>query len=433
MATPPLDLDALLASFPDNTSRLIIPENVRDFVQSVELKYDNYVVVKPTQPNGNKFPDPVGGKIYLDNNTSYIINGQVTVGYPIVLPMSSSIQAVSFSSSNALLLDAGAGAVSLFESVASADISMDNLILGTLGASQTLFNLSDASLVDIRRCGIFAPDPGSIGSTVKRSGQRFENVVFASNQTPLTITGTFASFEAEGTSNTQDSPFNTTGDTFDISGATYDFISMFRCTNNCTVPGKYFIKVGSDAIATSATFTGNRNVNASDFIDGADAQSIPWTFSGNSGIENTNVNGFVAMSGNSIVTVNPGINVWAPVAGVTTLASTATRYSMPANSTLRYLGSSDFKGVGIVECSLYRIGGTFADNFELSVFKNGSLLTVSGENFISEAAFASNDSKTLNFQFPVEASTNDDFLVALRCTSSGTTDLVCKHLQMTIR
>lgn len=148
----------LLASFPDNNIGQILPFNMRDFVDSVELKYDNFTVVKPGQPVGNAFPAPVGGKIILPAGSAWAINGLVTINYPLHFEQGATLFALSGSSTtDVLTLDASAGAVALINSGDTGSgtglfSSIYNLALDATAGTGRLFDLKSRILFTASGC-----------------------------------------------------------------------------------------------------------------------------------------------------------------------------------------------------------------------------------------------------------------------------------------
>lgn len=424
-----LDKDQLLASFPDNNEGQITPSNIRDFVDSVELKYDNYVVVKPGQPNGNAFPDPVGGKITLVSGTAYVINGSVTVDDTIVFDDNTALISLSGNLTNdQVLLDAAAVGIAAFENTANANFVVENLTIGTFSPTATVFNLSDTGAVQMNGCAIIGQTPG----VWNNPDITFMNLVggFAF-QTALQFTGTGSRMSFNQAANQPDGIFQTTSSIFDLTGIVLNDLDITGSTGDTRQGGSALFEV-VPGTATRATVRGNRQALTAvgPFINGVDTMSVNWTFSGNTGIQNTKVIGGIVMAGNAVTTINPGIGVWTFIQGsADVLIDQSVRFSRPGTLQMQYDGVEDFDGINSLGVSFRRAAGSGAVQFSVGLAKNGTPITNGGvEVSLPITVTAALSSATI--PIPSDAQTGDIFQPIVRGDTSGTVDTVFENLQL---
>lgn len=424
--------DQLYASFPDNTSKLILPLNMRDFVDSVELKYDNFTVVKPGQPNGNKFPDPVGGKIILPAGSVWLVNGAVTVNYPIHLENNATIIGLTQSLvTDSLTLDASAGAVALINSGNSGSGDgyigqIGNLILDAGSGSGRLFGVKNASFFTASRCVLVGNTMGAfdnVGGT--NSDIYFDECSNFITGTPLQFTGNAVGrLVISGCL----SGYGHLGAQYEILG-TFSQILVESCYNASGFPMITAVE-GSTPIGIAI---GNSVAPGSSLISGVSAaNSINWTFSGNSGVANTIPLGSLNIDANVTVTDLLGIDVWAIVAGTSVLSSASCRFDRPSPLTLRYIGKDTFKGIATVSLSVTPTNNP-ASIYEVSLFKNGVLYAADGVSFRTSATMTTGTRQSLSFNCPISAVLNDTFDVRIRNRTSATPDVVITELNFAIR
>ena len=422
--------DQLYASFPDNTSKLILPLNMRDFVDSVELKYDNFTVVKPGQPNGNKFPDPVGGKIILPSGSVWLINGAVTVNYPIHLEENATILGLTQSvTTDSLILDASAGAVALINSGDSGTGTgkfgqVSNLILDAYSGTGRLFNVKSPGVFTVSGCVFSSQALGSMDSTDGASEIYFIDCINFLSGTGLQFTGgnggrlVFRGMR---------SGFGNAGVQFEILG-NFTAINIESCYNEALV-AMFSASEGSTPVGV---IQGNGAKMGSPFISGVLPTSINWTFSGNSGIANTSPVGALAIRSNATITDITAINLWVIVAGTSVLASSSSRFDRPSGSTLRYIGKEAFNGVADISVSLNNPAAFTTHTYEISIFKNGALFSDGGVNYVGSAILGAGARQTISLSVPIAAVLNDTFSVVLRSTT-GTQDPVASDLTFAIK
>jgi len=420
----------LLASFPDNNIGQIVPFNMRDFVDSVELKYNNFTVVKPGQPLGNAFPDPVGGKIILPAGSVWLINGAVTVNFPIHFEDGAVVLGLTQSlTTDSLILDASAGAVALINSgdngTGTGKVGqVSNLVLDAFSGTGRLFNVKSPGVFTVSGCVLSSQALGAIDSTDGNSEIYFLDCINFLSGAGLQFTGVNGGrLVFRG----MRSGFGNTGVQFEIIG-NFTSILLGSCYNEAAA-AMFSAVEGS---APVGVIFGNGAKTGSPFISGVTATSINWTFSGNSGIANTSPVGALAIRSNATITDITAVNLWVIVAGTSVLASSSSRFDRPSGSTLRYIGKDAFNGVCDVSVSLSNPAILTANTYEISLFKNGVLFSDGGVNYVGSAIIGASSKQTISFSAPIAAVLNDTFAVVLRSTN-GTQDPVATDLTFAIK
>lgn len=432
--TTPKTLQQLLDSFPNNNIGSITPLNLRDFVCSVELKYDNWTVVKPGQPEGNKFPDPSGGEITLADNTVWVINGTVTLQDSLVC--GNSVQIISLSGSfsfDELVLDVGAGAIPLIKNdTGNPSFNLIGLFLNAGGGSGRIFDIDDGSLLIIRDCAIGG---GALGTIADVNSIRFENNIMLLSNSALNFSGSFT--EMIFMSNIMPgTPLVNLSDIFNFVGTTSIttiVIDSNRMTNETTAN---FFVFTDDNDASTGIINNNIQVDTGgtgSLISGLTAaDGINFTFSENSGFENTHVRGGLGMRSNGVTTINPGINTWTLILGTTTEADNSIRWQQSANMTLQYLGNETFKGTAILTGNARR-GTSGDDDFEFALFQNAALIQSGGIDYVTKIELESSDLFQFALVVPIEAVTNDLIDARTRSTTTSSQDVTVEDLQLFIK
>lgn len=420
----------LLASFPDNIAGLILPVDLRNLVDSVELKYDNFTVVKPGQPVGNAFPAPVGGKIILPAGSAWAINGPVTINYPLHFEQGATLFALSGSyTTDALTLDASAGAVALINSGDTGSgtglfSSIYNLTLDATAGTGRLFDLKSPNIFTASGCLFASLAFGSVDSTDVKSQINFIDCINLISGTALQLTGSNGGrLNIRGIG----SGIANAGVQFDLLG-NFDSVTICDCYNASLTA----MFSASEASALSGVILGNTVAPGSPFISGVDATSVNWTFSGNSGISNTVPTGSLAVRGNATTTNLTAVNTWEAIAGTSSVAGTLCRFESPSDSVLKYVGKESFIGSLFLSVSLENPSVTTPYTYEVSIFKNGALLTDGGVDYVGSAIIPQSGKQVLTLSAPVSAITDDEFSAVVRSTD-GTEDPIATDLTFVIR
>lgn len=421
--------DQLYASFPDNTTKLIHPVNVRDLVDSVELKYDNFTVVKPGQPNGNKFPDPVGGKITLPENTVWLVNGAVTSNYPIHIENNAVLLGLSGSiNTDSLSLDSSAGAVALINSGANGTGDgftgkVANLSLDSGPGSGRLFNIVNPTAFFCNGCLFSSINMGSASFSDGVGEFYMEDVVNFLSDSTLQFTGS----GSRAVFRNIRSGFSNGINQFDLTGVIFDNVLIDSCYNS---DNNMFSAV--EGTTTRGLVVGNIAKAGAGLISGITSSSVNWTFSGNAGIDSTRAIGAIGIDNNLTVTDLLGVDLWAIVAGTSVLSSNSARFDRPAPSTLRYLGKTTFKGQANISLSITPTNAP-TSIYQVGIFKNGALLSDSGISFLSSASMTTGVRQSISFNCPVSLETNDTLDIRVRNRTSAVPDVVVTELNFLIQ
>lgn len=435
-----LNYPQLIASFPDNSTGQITPENMRDFVDSVERKYDGWNVVKAGNIEGNKFPDPVGGEITLPANTIWVINGQIPVTDTIVLEDGAAIISLTGSrSKDALILDAGAGAIPLLrtKNADNASFLISGVGLEVSSPTGSLFDFVNTNAVTIQNCLL-----GGLTFGTWAGGEFTEIIncgVFLINSSALQFTGTFTTMRFERVSNAGFGVFQTVGDVFDLTGATINILAINNCESQVAQASFALFRVAGDATAAVATINNCRLYAgvAGSFLIGVDNKSLTFTFTANSGFMNTLPIGGHIMSGNALVTINGGAGVWNVIDGNDVAYPDNSQFVLRSNGVnkiqgLQYKGTIARSFIVTVSISLTRTGGGTHD-FDIGLFINGALYSISGNDVLISRQLASGDTGALSMTAPVTLNPDDYIDLYARCTSSGSVDLIVTSMQQVIR
>jgi len=367
-----LNKDQLDAAFPDNVTGLITPMNMRDFIDSVELKYDNWTVVKPGNINGNKFPDAVAGKITLPDNTIWVINGAVTVTSPIYYGTNVTIVGLSGSyNTDWLSLDNSAGAVALLNSNAiSQAFTVRSITLSSLGTSGTIISADQPSVLIFSEC--FFASSGSMG-TISFSGSAGEVyfvdrcINFFTNGS-IQFTGSGGNLVFDGVRSGLNAAVQ-----YDIQG-TFSNLRISNCYNAASFA--MFNVTNGDSGATTGSITNCTAAPGATFITGVTNTSVTFTFIANSGIANTSVGGSLTMASNTANTTITTANTWYSIAGNSqdVLSPLATRFTRNGSLQLKYVGNETYRGRISATASISNATGS-TQTTKIGIHKNGVLLS----------------------------------------------------------
>jgi len=388
--------DQLIASFPNNTTGLVKPINIRDFVDSVELKYDNYTVVKSGQPTGNRFPAPSGGFITLPDDTVWIINGIVTLTTPLRLGNNVTIAGISGSYfTDQISLDPTAGAVALINQTATgSSATFANIGLLSTGGTGTLLNLTEPTIATFSQVAFVYDDGGSIDFA---GGDCYfvDQCINLLTDQPIQFTGTGGNIIFDGIR----SGISNSAIQYDLQG-TFDAVFVRNCYNEA---GFAMLQI-DEATTSVGVISNNAAGGGADLVTGVDASSVNWTFSGNSGIANTVIGGSLNMSLNADVTTNGGQGVFVPIIGNSndTLSPDPCRISRSGDLEITYDGNETIVALITISASIKRSAGSGSTRVSIGLEKNGTLLStpktvsISGITHVTTTATA-----TLAAAFPL--------------------------------
>ena len=367
-----LNKPQLYSAFADNTIGAILPLTTRSLIDSVELKYDNYTVVKTGNLDGNKFPDAVSGKITLPDNTVWIINGAVTVNYPIYCGNNVVIRGLSGSPLvDQILLDSSAGAVALLNSNASGmSLTMRDLAFQSVGGTGSVIDFYSPGIITFSQCYFVADVLGTI-EFVGGAGELYmvDRSIGIVTGSPLNLIGTGGVI----TINSMRSGISNTDSQINITGT---FIGIFinSCYNN---QSSAMVSVTNDSVCTYGLVAASLVDSSSLIISGVDEKSNTFTFQGNSGFKNTSIGFSSVMDANTVATTTVSQGAWAKITGNSedTIDTAATRFTRTSALKYTYNGIDPYNASIHLDVSAKRSAGATDTNFSFGVFKNGALVT----------------------------------------------------------
>ncbi len=421
----------LIASFPDNNNGQITPEDLRNFVSSVELKYNNRTVVKSGNIEGNKFPDPdpSDGKIYLPDNTTWVINDEVVVVCAAIV-VGNGVSIVGLSGDfqrDKLLLDSGITGGALFQDDGSSSLLLSGVGIGSNSVSSVVFDFTGVDNLQIFNCGLVGLDAGNISGF---NNLIIDGLTMLGVNTPLQITGSNSVMMC---SRLQDQAgfFQPTGDVMQILG-TFDQLSFDRCVKQANVAQSLIDVDGSATVSRGIVANSTKLAGVlGDLITGASVSDDEWTFTGNSGVSNSTVGGGVIVSGNATATVNPGASVYASINATGVLSTGSQRFTRPTRCQLQYSGDEDFNCVLTLSGCARRATGSGDQAGRVSVFVNGALFSDGGHNAMAGITI-NNTNRQFGITLQLQLQTGDTVEAAIMLISSGV-DTIVEDLQMCIR
>lgn len=422
----------LIASFPDNNNGQITPEDLRNLVDSVELKYNNWTVVKSGNIAGNKFPDPdpMDGKIYLPDNTTWVINDEVVVVCAAIV-YGNNVSIIGMSGDflrDRLLLDGGVTGGALFQDGGSSGgLFLSGFGVGSNSVSSVVFDCTGTANISIFNCGVLGVDAGNISGF---NNMIIDGLTMLGTGTPLQITGNNSVMMC---SRLQDQAgfFSPTGDCVQILG-TFDQLTFDRCLKQSNVSQSLIDIDGSATVSRGIVSNSTKLASVlGDLITGASTADDEWTFTGNAGLTNSAIGGGVIVSGNVAATVNPSAGVYAPINATGVLSAGSQRFSRPARCQLQYNGDEDFNCVLTLSGCARRASGSGDQSGHVSVFVNGVLYADGGHNATTGITI-NNSNRQFGITLQLMLNTGDTVEAAIMLISSGV-DTIVEDLQMCVR
>lgn len=422
-----LNYQQLIASFPDNNDGDIQPFNFRDLVDSVERKYANWNVVASGDIEGAKFPDAdEDGYIHLPDDSVWIINGEVTVvAQGLMLGKNVSIIGLSGDfNKDQLVLDASIVGGALINDVPDAiNTTIRGVGLFCFSASSSVFDIDSSDNVFLSDIAILAQSAGSIAGFGNLIA---DFIVCLAFEDTLNITGSDSVVEINRLNDQSGIP--TSSDIVRLDG-TFNQIRLTSCSKNADNAFDLFDWQGTTNRGIVSSCTVVFGMGGS-IIPAALITDTAWTYTGNSGIRNTNIGGGVLMADNTAVTLNAGSGVYAPANGTGTLSSTAQRVIRPTRCQLQYIGESAFNAnVTISGCVALASGGG-SISADIAVMKNGVLFSDGG--VVAKIGITLTNSATpFALTVPIELEEDDTVDVAI-AVNTASRDTVVSCLQITL-
>jgi hypothetical protein len=160
-------------------------------------------------------------------------------------------------------------------------------------------------------------------------------------------------------------------------------------------------------------------------LTGISSSSIDWTMDGNTGIPNANADGLIGFTNNA--TTTSVSTVWIMPAGTYSLGTSPSKFDMPSNGVLRYIGKTPAKIRFIAVISARVATGTIST--ELGIVKNGAASPPSGVE-IGFTSYTSKESCTVVYT-DATAVMNDTYNVVIRRNTAGTSTFTVEDIQLT--
>jgi hypothetical protein len=408
-----IDYAALIASFPNNNVKAITASNMRDFVDSVMLYWDNVVVVKPTQPEGNAFPTPVANVITLAANTLYLVNGGVTVEGELTWSAGSVVASISGDPTmDYLILDNALTSHKLIKAT-SVSGGLYNVGLSTANSGSSIFGMTTTVNFSVWGCRFATSKMGSWAGSTGRTW--FKNCRTASITDKLSLTGTFVftRFDDFSTGTTQE-----TVDIVNFGTSTHTDLRIENCVYNMAASQFLFENL------TTGDFTEGKFLNCTPLSGNAgnlctttlDDDSNVY-FHGCEGYDDTFTGvypyGGLVFSGNSTSTVSTGAGNFVKIVSNNTdvLISQSTGLTRSATMQITVANAGDYWVTATG--SLRRASGATGINYDLQLFVNGTAYANGGQTFKGRASVY-NQADTIAFNDIMTLAANDvlEFRVA---------------------
>lgn len=427
--------DQLIASFPDNNLGLITPLNMRDYVDSVELKYTNFVVVKTGQPNGNAFPAPASQVITLAANTCYVINGAVTVLGE--LKMGSNTVIMSLNNDplvDILTLDATLTSKSLIRADNADNVSFRLLNVGlTVGAaSSKIFGCTNTNNTYIFGCRF---NSAQLGTWAGATGTTLFNYTRTSAITSaLTLSGSFSStrFIDFSTGTTAE-----TVDVVDFGASTHTNLRIEDCYYS-VASAKFLFKGLVTGSCTKGKFfsTSPRSTNVGNVAPTALGSATNFYFHGveeyaDSAPVVAYALGGLVFNGNTTSTVSTGAGNYIKVVsgGADVLFSQSYLFTRSATMQLTLTGLGGTYWFTVMG-GLRRATGSSIQQYYISVYVNGSQISNGGQ-LLKGAISTYNTADMIGISGFLTLATNDT--IEMRVASISTSvDSVMENMVWTM-
>lgn len=159
-----------------------------------------------------------------------------------------------------------------------------------------------------------------------------------------------------------------------------------------------------------------------------DGHEPVWRFSGNSGVHDSNVIGFLSDSNNTTNETAISVkNIWYKInTNQTVLALNSGRFEMPISGRLLYTGVEELHGNAFFSLTVDITSGSGAKYLEFGIFKNGAIIPGYLSQKQVEAVV-----RTAVLMCPIVANTGDYFEIFVRNTTDNS-DCIVHSLQFLI-
>lgn len=316
------------------------------------------------------FPTPIAGSIYLEDDTIYLVRGEVDIGTDkLVIQAGYNVEIQGYSNTQDFITYTGTDIV--VDASAGCFLSMRNVGWNSPDTRVCRFTtvvtgeyvIFDRCLFRICAGVLEATDAGSV---------TIQNCIslLLTEADAVTFSGTCSLLRLVG------NLINSWEDTLlQLGTSTWDLIEVadntlvLRFTDNLTIDGLpnsgNFNTDGAGVISANVeageVTTLSSNIGPTDLL---------WTFSGNNRSPDSQVIGEIAFTGNTATTTINTTGVYEDINATYTLSPASERMSMPVNGVLQVDSKTPSKGVMLATVSLERAAGPSAVEVSVAVFRD---------------------------------------------------------------
>lgn len=374
--------------------------------------YGIYTVVK----NLNDFPAPVAGVITLPNNTTWIIIGAVNIGSNVIACQNATILGESNVISSITSSSATTAVITCTGSLAVRTIA-----LNCSGAANVFAcNGTGTSTVLLNQVII---DGCKVGTMQNQAYLIMHTCIITNITGGLTLDGAWTSLIIES------STFSTvtSGVTILTIPSTASFTSRIRMT------ATFSVATGATAInlSTSATLLTESYIahlcqfrGLGTYLTGVQPDDSKALFKLCRGVNNSSTIGQYYMTNNATATTNPGLGIFAKIAGTTTVD--AIERFTHTNNRLTYTGMQTQRFLVFVLASITTNSG---NEVAVRVAKNGTTIA-SSENSVTAAGATT--FIQVGCQVYITLATNDYIEAFTANTSSGGNNVTVRFLNVAV-
>lgn len=350
----------------DNSGTSLTSTNVQDSINELEIlatgvgvALDNYVIIKTL----SDLPTPVGSVITLETGKYYHINGIINIGTNTIdIPDNCRLQGLATFQSGFIYTGTG----SMMTSTDS-NISLSNLSFFSPSVGSQLFNftnnlktknclLLNCFISGVNSCGTISGYDNVLLDTINNTG--ISNGYTCNNNNHLYFISMAFDESCDGTY-------------LSMASGTYESVlirnSMFH--TSATATG---LNIDSSTITVldSISVIGNDFLGSGTLSTGFDSSYNYFLVRSNTGVKDFRSYASMYMSANLTQTINVPGSTWTKIAGATT-SSNLSRFSMPVDNRLAYIGKDQVEVIINVSLSAYYTSGS-ARVAEIGISKNGN-------------------------------------------------------------
>ena len=375
----------------------------------------NWVLVKEKAD----LPAPVGGVITLNFNVDYEINGAIDLvadviegnGQNVVYGLNNETDRIITNSANPLF-SVTDGRLRL------RDLEFENPSGPVINLTDTGGDSSSFSLT-----GCLTRNIGSLGTIADVSSVDISNNVFIDPGNGINFSGSGIIANFTNNITTVDTP----GTLIDLLTAIFDAVNINGNYLRASV-ATTFIDAEADSANITATGQGsivnNITIGTTPNVVGLTTGDLRWEIGANNTLPDSINSASLFMADNVTSTTIAAIAVDVKVAGTTTFNTDTSRFEMPSNNTLRYLGRKQLQLNLTYSVSASRTSGSGNLLFTFTIYKNGSPLSGAQQTLELDSR-----ERSLTIIASDSASTNDEYELFVR-NEDSTGDVTVSDLTL---